>query len=214
MATYAQLVADLKADFEDDFEEFAAFIPTAVRMAHARMDNDFDTQFRRTRGSISVVAGTSQYNLPSDCMYLYSLYLGRTPLERKTESFIYDFWPDVSVKDTPKYYAMPTATTLILAPTPVASGSLEISYEARTPVLSDSITENIYSKYMYNALYHATAIYMAHFVQSASKAQEQQSMYEQALSALGVRSKQETQDEGTPSRHSKAQVKDSVVQGS
>ena len=66
----------------------------------------------------------------------------RNFLEKKTDEFIYDYWPTSATTGTPKYWTDYNDTELLVAPTPSAALTIEMSYVQRLDTLSSSNTTN------------------------------------------------------------------------
>lgn len=108
---YTSLVQNLVDLTEDDGTEFAAYIPTAIQLAEERLirEVDFPELESDTNRTLTTIAPDPQ--LPDSWNYINYVFItlpdgSRKLLQRKQDDFLIDFWPDPSIQDEPKYYAL------------------------------------------------------------------------------------------------------------
>jgi len=108
---YNSLVTNLQEITEDDGQEFLNYIPTAIQLAEERIikENDFPELESDTTRTITTVSPDPQ--LPDSWAYINFVYITRPDgsrkiLGRKKDDYLVDYWPNPSIKDEPKYYAL------------------------------------------------------------------------------------------------------------
>jgi hypothetical protein len=108
---YSSLVDKLVELTEDDGVEFLNYIPTAIQLAEERLvrENDFPELESNTTRTLTNIDSTPQ--LPDSWDYINYVYITlpdgkRKLLTRKQDDYLIDYWPDLSVQEEPKYYAL------------------------------------------------------------------------------------------------------------
>lgn len=109
ITNYTTLVENLIAVTEDDGDEFAAYLPTAIALAEERLikENDWPELSADTTGTLTPL--TPDAAIPNNHNYINYFYVTigdkRKLLQRKTDDFLVDYWPDLSITGEPKYYS-------------------------------------------------------------------------------------------------------------
>lgn len=184
ITSYTTLVNNLIAVAEDDGQEFADFIPTAISLAEDRLIRECDFVDLEEKDTGNLTASNRSLTKPTG--YKFPLYFAvingntRILLKRKTDDFLIDYWPNTALAGTPKYYADDSATTLALAPTPDQAYSYELKYKKQPTKLSTSNATNYFVTYCPDLLYHACMVELAKFM----KAWTQVSIWEQEYTIL------------------------------
>jgi len=145
--TYSSLTQDLKDWMENDGTEFSNETDNFIGMAEQRIVRDIDPQAFTTSAYSSFNVNDRFVTKPTDALIIrHLLYLDsdskRNFLEKKTDEFIYDYWPTSATTGTPKYWTDYNDTELLVAPTPSAALTIEMSYVQRLDTLSSSNTTN------------------------------------------------------------------------
>ncbi len=145
--TYSSLTQDLKDWMENDGTEFSNETDNFIGLAEQRIVRDIDPQAFTTSAYSSFNVNDRFVTKPTDALIIrHLLYLDsdskRNFLEKKTDEFIYDYWPTSSTTGTPKYWTDYNDTELLVAPTPSAALTIEMSYVQRLDTLSSSNTTN------------------------------------------------------------------------
>ncbi|MDP6586197.1 MAG: hypothetical protein QF535_16220, partial [Anaerolineales bacterium] len=118
-----------------------------IGLAEQRIVRDIDPQAFTTSAYSSFNVNDRFVTKPTDALIIrHLLYLDsdskRNFLEKKTDEFIYDYWPTSATTGTPKYWTDYNDTELLVAPTPSAALTIEMSYVQRLDTLSSSNTTN------------------------------------------------------------------------
>ena len=145
--TYSSLTQDLKDWMENDGTEFSNETDNFIGLAEQRIVRDIDPQAFTTSAYSSFNVSDRFVTKPTDALIIrHLLYLDsdskRNFLEKKTDEFIYDYWPTSATTGTPKYWTDYNDTELLVAPTPSAALTIEMSYVQRLDTLSSSNTTN------------------------------------------------------------------------
>ena len=145
--TYSSLTQDLKDWMENDGTEFSNETDNFIGLAEQRIVRDIDPQAFTTSAYSSFNVNDRFVPKPTDALIIrHLLYLDsdskRNFLEKKTDEFIYDYWPTSATTGTPKYWTDYNDTELLVAPTPSAALTIEMSYVQRLDTLSSSNTTN------------------------------------------------------------------------
>ena len=145
--TYSSLTQDLKDWMENDGTEFSNETDNFIGLAEQRIVRDIDPQAFTTSAYSSFNVNARFVTKPTDALIIrHLLYLDsdskRNFLEKKTDEFIYDYWPTSATTGTPKYWTDYNDTELLVAPTPSAALTIEMSYVQRLDTLSSSNTTN------------------------------------------------------------------------
>lgn len=90
----------------------------------------------------------------------------RVPLEPRDESWIKDYWPARSLTAPPKFYAVLNPTTLLVAPTPDAAYTIEMSLSYRPTPLSSSNTTTLLTLNAPDMFLYATLVFAAGYLKN------------------------------------------------
>ena len=145
--TYSSLTQDLKDWMENDGTEFSNETDNFIGLAEQRIVRDVDPQAFVTSAYSSFNANDRFITKPTDALIIkHVIYIDsdskRHFLEQRTDEFIYDYWPTSSTTGTPKYWANYKDTEILVAPTPSAALTIEMSYVQRLDTLSSTNTTN------------------------------------------------------------------------
>ena len=173
ITNYNTLVAAIQEEVEDDGQEFLAFIPTAIDLAEERLFRELDLPAIEEKGNGFLVANSPVMTMPANLRfenYFYVLVDGKKrTLRKRTEDFLNDYWPDNTVTDVPKYYALGTETQFVLAPVPDQSYAYEIKFTKKPPKLSSINQTNYYVNNVKDCLLFASLVEMAKFMKAWSQ---------------------------------------------
>lgn len=196
--TYDDLVTAIQNMAEDDSSEFLAFIPTAIGLAEDRLFRSLDFDFSST-DSLATVNAQATLNKPSGHRWTHAMYITvsseKRRLKKKTEDFIYSYWPNVSTTGVPKYYASQNDTVWLLAPTPNGVYTITCEYEKKPEALSDSEQTNVFTEYFPDALFYATMSVMCEFMKDPARKQEWENKYAEAINTANNEGRRERQDD-------------------
>jgi hypothetical protein len=145
--TYASLTQDLKDWMENDGTEFSNETDNFIGLTEQRIVRDIDPQIFTKSAFSSFNVSDRFVTKPTDALIIrHLLYLDsnnkRYFLEKRTDEYIYDYWPSASTTGTPKYWANYKDTEILVAPTPSVALRIEMSYIQRLNSLSSTNTTN------------------------------------------------------------------------
>jgi hypothetical protein len=163
--TYATLTQDLKDWMENDGTEFSNETDNFISLAEQRISRDIEPYAFHESATTTFNVGDRFVSKPNDAKIIFHfLYLDsdskRIFLEERTDEFIYDYWPTSSTTGTPVYWANYNDTSILVAPTPSAALTIEMTYARRLTELSSSnttnwLTKNAQDLILYGALMEA-----------------------------------------------------------
>ena len=145
--TYATLTQDLKDWMENDGTEFSNETDNFIGLTEQRIVRDIDPLIFTKSAFSSFNVNDRFVTKPTDALVIrHLLYLDsdnkRYFLEKRTDEYIYDYWPEASLTGTPKYWSNYIDTEILVAPTPSAALRIEMSYIQRLDPLSSTNTTN------------------------------------------------------------------------
>ena len=131
-----------------------------------RISRDIDPYAFHEAANSTFNVGDRFVSKPFDAKIIFHFLLinssgERVFLEERSDEFIYDYWKNSSTTGTPKYWANYTDTAILVAPTPSAALSVEMTYSRRLAGLSSTnttnwLTENAQDLILYGALMEAS----------------------------------------------------------
>ena len=160
--TYADLVTKIRNYTEVDDTVFtSAIINGFILDAEERILRDVNTDADRKYATASMVSGQKFLNFPDGALVIRALQItsgsDKIYLEKRDTTFIDEF-NSTSATGVPKYYANFDDDTLMFAPIPNATFSIQASYVALPTGLSSSNTQTYVSKRFPNGLLYACLI--------------------------------------------------------
>ena len=159
--TYDGLVAYIIAHLELDSES-AAQVPTFIRKGEYRLNRLVTAPERETSDTVTTTAGEQAIALPVDYRQLRTVqYVADNgyPLEPVTLNVLHSQYTDAS--GAPQVYAV-AEQSLQIGPTPDGEYTLNLTYMARIPPLSEATQTNWLlasnaDAYVYSTLWQAAA---------------------------------------------------------
>lgn len=202
--TYDDLVTAIQNMAEDDSTEFEQFIPTAIGLAEDRLFRSLDFDFSVT-GSLSTVNAQATLDKPTGHRLTHAMYVTvsseKRRLKKKSEDFIYSYWPNSATTGVPKYYASKDDVTWLLAPTPNGVYTVVCEYQKKPTKLEDSNQTNVFTTYFPDALFYATMSVMCEFMKDPSRKQEWEAKYVEAINTANNEGRRERQDDDSNSHN-------------
>jgi len=160
--TYADLVTKIRNYTEVDDTVFtSAIINGFILDAEERILRDVNTDADRKYATASMISGQKFLNFPSGALVIRALQItsgsDKIYLEKRDTTFIDEFNP-TQATGVPKYYANLDDDTLMFAPIPNTTFSIQASYVAKPTGLSSSNTQTYLSKNFPAGLLYACLI--------------------------------------------------------
>ena len=160
--TYADLVTKIRNYTEVDDTVFtSAIINGFILDAEERILRDVNTDADRKYATASMVSGQKFLNFPDGALVIRALQItsgsDKIYLEKRDTTFIDEFNP-TQATGVPKYYANLDNDTLMFAPVPNTTFSIQASYVAKPDGLSSTNTQTYLSKNFPAGLLYACLI--------------------------------------------------------
>jgi hypothetical protein len=198
--TYSSLTQDLKDWMENDGTEFSDETDNFIGLAEQRIVRDIDPQAFTTSAYSSFNVDDRFITKPTDALIIrHILYLDsdskRNFLEKKTDEFIYDYWPTSATTGTPKYWTDYNDTELLVAPTPSAALTIEMSYVQRLDTLSSSNTTNWLTINSQELLLFGSLMEACTFTKSREDLQIYSQRYKAAVDSINNQTRRRRRDD-------------------
>lgn len=219
ITTYDTLVSAVIETAEDDSVEFLAYIPTAIDLAEQKLTKEMDTQGVMMEADVTVSASNQYVSKPSGFRVPHEVYFtdastGQiTLLDKKTKSYVLDYWPIPTSVGTPKYYADRDNSQIILAPTPDTQYVYTFSYAGRPAALSSANQTNYFTDYCSDALFYATMIEQCRFMRHYKMLDSYKSAYTEAVQTLVNEARRQRRDSGNAPKNPEGGA-NTLVEGS
>ncbi len=166
--TYAELVQKIR-----DYTEVSSNVLTTsivndiIRDAELRIMRDVDVDANKRYVTAQVIAGTRFIDTPIDTMVIRSAQIvdsdgvgqsdNREFLQWRDSSFMSEFNP-TNAQGVPKYYSWWDNDTIVLAPTPNATYTIQLNYILKPETLSSTNTQTYISQNFPNGLLYACLV--------------------------------------------------------
>jgi len=171
---YTTLVANIENFLEDDSTELQASIDEIITQAEDMIFQRLPNLpcFRNTT-SANLVAGTNDYVVASARMIRQVSVISSnilSYLDHRVDSYLRDYWPNLTTQGTPKFYSTKSAntsgTTITIAPTPNAADTYQVDFIAPETGLSSTnsnswVGDNAENVLLSACLYEASAFLKA-----------------------------------------------------
>lgn len=198
--TYTNLYNSIVDATENQDSEFTARIPTFVDQVQMRLARDIDTYGFVVYTTVSASAGNPLVTLPVDSLVIKSLnYIDSgsySQLILRTDEFLREYWPVRTSTGVPKYYAKRGHDTILLAPAPVSSAPIEISY-VQIPVSIGSVgtSTNWLTDFAPEALFYGCMHEANMFMKNYQAASMWETKYQDAVAKLRNEARRTRQDD-------------------
>lgn len=190
--SYAQLDLDIRDWAWDESIELSGQVTRIIQLAEERLRRDlppiaFDVVVSGTFSGTGAALATLP--LPSDRTmdrYFMVTVSGGTPtqLERKTVTYLQEFWPSPSVSGTQKYYGQQGSGSLRIVGTPVSGTTYEWGYRAQLAPLTVNNSTNWLTNNAQGALLQACLVEAARYKQDDEMLTRMEAAYQ--ISKNGV----------------------------
>lgn len=204
--SYDALVQAIVQVAEDDGDEFAAFIPTAIQFAEERLYKELDLPDLEETLTTTCNQGSQSVPLPNSTDLLEFIQvkdntLGRTRiLQKRSSDYLEDYWPNTATQDLPKYWAWlskgpffdtngnKTPTAPLIKLTPIPDSNLTILYRGyvKPPLLAVTNQKNYFTEKCSHILYAAAMSEMAKFMKAWSQVDVWETDYNTKASAWNI----------------------------
>ena len=166
--TYSELVQKIRDYTEVDANVLTDSIVNGfIENAEWRIFRDVDSDSSRRYATANLIASQRFLDTPGDLLIIRSAQIvdsdgvgqanNRDFLQFRDTSFMSEFNPAEST-GVPKYYGMWDDNTIIIAPTPNATYTIQLNYILKPTGLSSTNTQTYISKYFPNGLLYACLV--------------------------------------------------------
>ena len=195
--TYAELVQKIR-----DYTEVSSTVLTdtivngIIEDAEFRVFRDVDSDSNRRYVTAQLVSGTRFITTPSDLLIVRSAQIvdsdgpssanNRDFLQYRDTSFMSEFNPAEST-GVPKYYSNWDQSTIVVAPTPNATYTIQLNYILKPETLSSTNTTTYLSQNFPNGLLYACLVEAFSFLKGPNDLlQLYEGKYKQAVEGFSV----------------------------
>jgi len=211
--TYAELVQKIR-----DYTEVSSNVLTEsitndiIRDAELRIMRDVDVDANKRYAQAQVISGTRFIDTPQNTLVIRSAQIvdsdgtsnpdNREFLEWRDSSFMSEFNP-TNAQGVPKYYSWWDNDTIVLAPTPDATYTIQLNYILKPETLSSTNTQTYISQQFPNGLLYACLVEAFSFLKGPNDLlQLYEGKYKQVLEGFSIeqmgRRRRDEYQSGTP----------------
>ncbi len=195
--TYAELVQKIR-----DYTEVSSNVLTdsitndIIRDAELRIMRDVDLDSNKRYVTAQVISGTRFIDTPQDTLVIRSAQIvdsdgvgvadNREFLQWRDSSFMSEFNP-TNAQGVPKYYSWWDNDTIVLAPTPNATYTIQLNYILKPETLSSTNTQTYVSQQFPNGLLYACLVEAFSFLKGPNDLlQYYEGKYKQVLEGFSI----------------------------
>jgi len=195
--TYAELVQKIR-----DYTEVSSNVLTEsitndiIRDAELRIMRDVDVDANKRYAQAQVISGTRFIDTPQNTLVIRSAQIvdsdgtsnpdNREFLEWRDSSFMSEFNP-TNAQGVPKYYSWWDDDTIVLAPTPDATYTIQLNYILKPETLSSTNTQTYISQKFPNGLLYACLVEAFSFLKGPNDLlQLYEGKYKQVLEGFSI----------------------------
>ena len=195
--TYAELVQKIR-----DYTEVSSNVLTdsitndIIRDAELRIMRDVDLDSNKRYVTAQVISGTRFIDTPQDTLVIRSAQIvdsdgvgaadNREFLQWRDSSFMSEFNP-TNAQGVPKYYSWWDNDTIVLAPTPNATYTIQLNYILKPETLSSTNTQTYVSQQFPNGLLYACLVEAFSFLKGPNDLlQLYEGKYKQVLEGFSI----------------------------
>jgi hypothetical protein len=211
--TYAELVQQIKDYTEVDANVLTTTIVNGlIQNAELRIMRDVDTDANKRYAQAQVIASTRFIDTPQNALVIRSAQIvdsdgvgaseNREFLQWRDSSFMSEYNP-TNATGVPKYYSWWDDDTIVLAPTPNATYTIQLNYILKPEGLSSTNTQTYISQQFPNGLLYACLVEAFSFLKGPNDLlQLYEGKYKQVLEGFSIeqmgRRRRDEYQSGTP----------------
>ena len=190
---YATLKASIQNFLEDDSAELVASIDTIIGQAEDMIFQRLPNLpcFRQTSSAADLVKGQSDYVVPTARMIRQVSVVSSdvtSYLDHRVDSYLRDFWPNATLRSTPRFYSTKSAstsgTTITIAPTPDAAHPYLVDFIAPEAGLSSNNLNNWVGDNAENVLLSACLYEASAFLKAGETLALYKTQFDEAVALL------------------------------
>lgn len=187
--TYSSLLDDVRRYLERGFTAESDQIvfeqlPRLITLGERRIARELKILGFIRAVTTPLVPGDCFYQKPDRWRDTVSMTADGKPIFSRSYDYLRNFWPDLTQRATPQFYADFDYQHWILVPTPVAVAQLEILYYEQPALLGDDLQTNWLTDYAPDTLLYSTLLEATPFLKNDTRIQTWQAMYDRSAQAL------------------------------
>ena len=190
--TYDELVTNIRNYTDVDANVFSSnVINTFITMAENRILRDIDLDVFKLESTGTLTPSNRFLGAPTNILthrYMMVVVDGeRIFLDFRDQSFMREYWPDVTQTGIPKYYSVWDDNTFSVAPTPGQAYTVQLGYIYRPAQLSPTTPTTWISTNAPEALLYACLIQAYSYTKGPTDMLAYfENSYKQAIQGLGI----------------------------
>ena len=202
--TFTTLVSRIKQTAENDGAEFEDSVPDFIDRAELRLTREIDSLGLTNFATSFFVQGdpfVTKPATPNRALVIRNVNFTtstgqRTQLLLRSKDYLNDYWRDRTSVGVPRYFANFGAEQILIAPAPVSSYAIEMSYVAQPAALASSTNEeNYYTQYCGNALFYASMVEATYWMKNPAAATYWDQQYQREAMFLNNEARRARRDD-------------------
>ena len=159
-------------------------LPRLINFAERRIAVELKLQGFIRFVQTALVPGTEVYDKPDRWRDTVSMTVNGQPIFARSYEYLRAYWPNPILTATPEFYADYDYNHWLIAPTPDAAATLEISYYELPRPLDSGNQTNWLTTYVPNALLYAALLEATPFLKNDERIATWQSAYDRVAQSL------------------------------
>lgn len=159
-------------------------LPRLINMAERRIAHELKLQGFLRFVTTPLQPGVAVYEKPDRWRDTVSMTINGQPIFGRSYEYLRSYWPDESLTGTPEFYSDYDYAHWLIAPTPAAAQTLEVSYYEIPALLDDANQSNWLTTYAPNLLLYAALLEATPFLKNDERINTWQSAYDRAAQSL------------------------------
>lgn len=199
--TYVDLLADVSRWAQNSDDEFTSSIPRFVMMAENLLAREAKVLGYERYVNSTMITGVPVYAKPDRWRRTISVAIGTGTsnvyekfLYQRDKTFIGTFWPNDNLTDEPTYWCDLGFNNIKIASTPEEDYPYQWGYYERPEPLSDTVSQNWNTEYIYDVLLGTTLLQAMPFLKNWDLVQQWRQVYSEYVQASSVEEFRRTLD--------------------
>lgn len=202
--TYVDLISDVQDWLQNNSNNLVSKIPRFIFMAENMLAREAKVLGYEKYVTSTMVTGVPVYAKPDRWRRNISIAIG-TGDGLATQKFLYyrdktyleTFWPNDNLTGEPTYYCDAGYNNIKIAQTPDANYPYQWAYYERPEPLSDTVSQNWNTEYIYDVLLAATLLQAEPFLKDATMVPQWQALVRGYINASSVEEFRRESDRST-----------------
>ena len=186
--TYDSLVENIQSYLERSDTATLEKIPLFIMLAEQTIASQIKFLGNLTVSTSSMTTGQNVIDKPARWHKTVSMNITvagkRHPVFLRKYEYLREYWPNPTLKSTPKFYCDFDYDHWLIAPTPDADYDFEVLYYERLQPLDSSNQTNWFTIYAPQALLYGSLLQAMPFLKNDDRVQLWQALYKQAMDVL------------------------------